>query len=42
MCPLHSWIFDVRTGQCPRGTHGGVRTYPLRRSGDDLEIELPS
>ena len=41
ICPLHSWVFDAETGQCPRGTHEGVRVYPARREGDWIEIELP-
>ena len=42
ICPLHSWIFDVRTGQCPRGTHEGVRAYATRCEDGALEIELPA
>ena len=40
ICPLHSWIFQVDTGQCPRGSHAGVRTYPTRRVGDVVEVQL--
>ena len=41
ICPLHSWVFDVRTGQCPRNTHAPVRAYPTRCSGGSVEVELP-
>ena len=42
ICPLHSWVFDVRTGQCPRGTHEGVRTYPTRCTDGTVAVEIES
>jgi nitrite reductase/ring-hydroxylating ferredoxin subunit len=41
-CPLHGWMYDVRTGQCvfpPRGGH--VPAYPVRIQGDDVFVEVP-
>ncbi len=40
ICPLHSWVFDVRTGQCPRGTHDGVRRYATRRRDGGVEVQI--
>ena len=40
ICPLHSWVFELRSGQCPRGTHAGVSTYSARLAGDFIEVEL--
>jgi len=40
ICPLHSWIFDAETGQCPRGSHAAVRTYPTRCNGDGVEVQI--
>lgn len=42
ICPWHSWIFEVRTGRCPRETHEPVRNYPTRCSGGSVEINLPA
>ena len=41
ICPLHSWVFDVRTGNCPRGSHESVRTYPARCADGVVEVHLP-
>jgi len=41
ICPLHAWVFDVRTGQCPRGSHEGVRVYALRCEDGFIEVEAP-
>ena len=41
ICPLHSWVFEAKTGQCPRGSHVGVTSYPTRCSGDAVEVQLP-
>ncbi|NIM60592.1 MAG: Rieske 2Fe-2S domain-containing protein [Acidobacteria bacterium] len=42
ICPLHAWVFDVRTGQCPRGTHEGVTVYPTRCEDGWVEVHAPS
>lgn len=41
ICPWHSWIFDVRTGACPRVPDIAVSSYATRRAGDDVEVEVP-
>ena len=41
ICPLHAWVFDVRSGQCPRGTHEGVRVYATRCKDGWVEVEMP-
>ena len=28
-CPLHSWVFDLATGQAQGADEGAVRTYPI-------------
>jgi len=40
-CPWHGWTFDVRTGQNPLDPDERVACYPVRRNGDDVEVELP-
>lgn len=42
ICPLHSWVFDLRSGRCPRGSHAGVATYATRCTGDRVEVRLAS
>ncbi len=41
ICPLHSWVFDVRTGQCPRNSHEPVKTYPTRCADGEVEVQIP-
>jgi len=41
-CPLHGWLYDVRTGQClfpPRGS--AVPSYPVRIDGDAVFVDVP-
>jgi nitrite reductase/ring-hydroxylating ferredoxin subunit len=41
-CPLHGWIYDVRSGQCLFPTRGGqVPSYPVRIVGDSVFVEVP-
>ena len=40
ICPLHGWVFDVASGRCPRESHEGVRTYPVRKSERGVEVQL--
>ena len=42
ICPLHSWVFDLTTGRCPRDTHDPVRTYATRCSHGAVEVQVPS
>jgi nitrite reductase/ring-hydroxylating ferredoxin subunit len=41
ICPLHSWVFDLRTGRCPRETHDPVGTYPARCTDGVVEVLIP-
>lgn len=41
ICPLHSWVFDLRTGRCPGETHEPVATYRCRRTNDGVEVRIP-
>jgi naphthalene 1,2-dioxygenase ferredoxin component len=40
-CPLHAARFDVRTGEVldPPATED-LKTFPVRQSGEDIEIKL--
>ena len=41
-CPLHGWIYDVRTGQCLFPGRGAtVPSYRVRVEGDAIFVELP-
>ncbi len=42
ICPLHSWVFDLRTGRCPRETHEPVKIYPIRCSAAGVEVQIPA
>lgn len=39
-CPWHGWEFDVGTGQALAEARARVRTYPVRRAGERLVVEL--
>ena len=39
-CPWHGWEFNVLTGKNPVNPNIGVKTYPVRVTGDDVEVEL--
>lgn len=41
ICPWHGWIFEVRTGICPRVLDLAVERFATRRTGDVIEVELP-
>lgn len=40
-CPLHGNIYDLRSGRLLEATGPGLRTYQVRRDGDDLLVEKP-
>ena len=41
VCPLHFASFDIKTGQCTGPpADDDVPAYPVRVSGDDIEIEI--
>ena len=39
-CPMHSWEFDVRTGECIAPGAGGVPTYEIEVDGHNLFVHL--
>ena len=41
ICPWHNWVFDVRTGACPRNSHEPVDAYPTRVREGRVEVNLP-
>ena len=41
ICPLHAWVFDLRTGECPRGSHEPVRVYPTRCLNGTILVQVP-
>ncbi len=42
ICPLHSWVFELRTGRCPRDSHEPVHSYTTRCSAGSVEVEIPT
>jgi len=40
-CPCHDWSFHVRTGEMVTAPEIRVTTYPVKKDGDDILIELP-
>ncbi len=42
VCPWHSWVFDVRTGHCPRETHEPVDVYATRCINGSVEVKIPT
>ena len=39
-CPLHHWRFDLRSGQCPERPKVILRTFPVRREGDQIFVGI--
>ncbi len=42
-CPMHGYLFDLRTGACTFYTEGpcrGLHTYDIIRRGDEVGVEL--
>jgi nitrite reductase (NADH) small subunit len=39
-CPWHMWQYNVRTGENLEDSVLKVDTYPIRVSGDDVEVEI--
>lgn len=40
ICPLHNWVFDVKTGACPRNSHEPATAYPVRTEKGRVEVEV--
>ena len=39
-CPWHMWQYNVKTGENLEDSMLKVDTYPVRVSGDDVEVEI--
>ena len=39
-CPWHKWDFDIVSGTCPVDAQMRVRTYSVRRDGDEVVVSL--
>ncbi|GAB4267442.1 MAG: nitrite reductase small subunit NirD [Pararhodobacter sp.] len=39
-CPLHSWVFDLQTGEAQGADSGRVATFPARIEGGRILLEL--
>lgn len=40
-CPWHRWCFNVKDGISPMNPRLKVRTYPVKREGKQILIDLP-
>lgn len=40
VCPWHAWGFNLHTGIADPPEKGSVASYPLRREGDDILIQI--
>ena len=42
-CPLHGWIFDIRSGLCLfPGRGASVPSYRVRIDGDSVFVQVPA
>lgn len=41
ICPWHSWVFDIKTGECVRVPGVSVTSYAARVVDGTVEVELP-
>ena len=39
-CPWHQWPFEIATGRCLVDSNVRVKTYPVRKIGTDIVVEL--
>ena len=40
-CPMHSWQFDIRTGQCLSGGSAWLATYEVFIENGEIMVEKP-
>jgi nitrite reductase/ring-hydroxylating ferredoxin subunit len=41
VCPWHGFDFDLKTGRCRVDEDLSIFVYPVRISGDSVEVDLP-
>ena len=41
-CPLHSWVFDLNTGQAQGADSGSIPVYPVRVEGGRILLDAAS
>lgn len=39
-CPWHGWQYNLKTGECVRGSGAGLRRHGLRIEGEDIYVTL--
>jgi nitrite reductase/ring-hydroxylating ferredoxin subunit len=39
-CPCHDWRYDIRTGEFIDAKEIKLETYPLKKEGEDILIDL--
>jgi len=39
-CPLHSWEYDLASGQFAEAPFVRLRTYPVRVAGDEIQVDI--
>lgn len=39
-CPCHDWCYDIRTGEFIDAPEIKLETYPVKRQGQDILIEI--
>ncbi|SNT01742.1 nitrite reductase (NADH) small subunit [Granulicella rosea] len=40
VCPWHSWVFDLKTGESQYPVHERVDVFPVRIEGDSVMVEI--
>ncbi len=40
VCPWHSWVFDLKTGESQYPVHERVDVFPLKIEADDVWVEI--
>jgi nitrite reductase/ring-hydroxylating ferredoxin subunit len=40
-CPMHGWVFDIRTGACGTNPSKPARTFPTEVRGGEVWVHLP-
>src|SRR5947209_3150598 len=39
-CPWHAWTFDLASGSCSSVPGARIKTYPVKKEGDLLKINI--